>query len=204
MGLVNDCNVVPSKESGVCVDEHERMRSVQSANIRAQYEPFMSGFVCLAGCEMEEVKILRDTGASRTLILESVLPFDTTSSAGASVLLKGIGDDFVEAPLHVVDLKSGLASGMVTMAVRPSLPVIDVDIMLGNDIAGERVVPVSFPIVSSIPYESSETDQLVAEFPTVFPACAVTRSMARKVRSEKECNDIDVDLQDSFFLSFGG
>ena len=44
----------------------------------------------------------------------------------------------------------------VKMAVRPSLPVEEVSIILGNDLAGERVV--SCPGVSSSPCESSETD----------------------------------------------
>ena len=176
-----------------------RIVPVNMEKIRKEYEPFVSvGYVSIPESDVaRKVKVLRDTGASQSLILESALPFCGSSSVGASVLLKGIGDGFVEAPLHVVDLKSDLVSGMVKMAVRPSLPVEGVSIILGNDLAGDRVV--SCPVVSSSPCESSETDELVAEFPVVFPACAVTRSMAKKVESEKKSNEIDVDLGDSFF-----
>ena len=83
--------------------------------IQKEYEPFVSvGYVSVAESDVaRKVKVLRDTGASQSLILESALPFCDSSSVGASVLLKGIGDGFVEAPLHVVDLKSDLVSGMV-------------------------------------------------------------------------------------------
>ncbi|XP_030835976.1 uncharacterized protein LOC115921856 [Strongylocentrotus purpuratus] len=180
-------------------NSQSRIVPANMEKIQKEYEPFVSvGYVSVAESDVaRKVKVLRDTGASQSLILESALPFCDSSSVGASVLLKGIGDGFVEAPLHVVDLKSDLVSGMVKMAVRPSLPVEEVSIILGNDLAGDRVV--SCPVVSSSPCESSETDELVAEFPVVFPACAVTRSMAKKVESEKTSNDVDVDLGDSFF-----
>ena len=181
-------------------DSQSRIEPVDLEKVKKQYEPFVSvGYVSLSGSdEARKVKVLRDTGASQSLILDSVLPFCENSSVGASVLLKGIGDGFVEAPLHEVDLKSDLVSGVVKMAVRPSLPMAEVSIILGNDLAGERVV--SCPVVSARPCESSETEQLVAEFPTVFPSCAVTRSMAKKVESEKKSRELDeVDLGDSFF-----
>ena len=57
----------------------------------------------------------------------------------------------------------------------------DVSIILGNDLAGERVVP--SPVVSARPCESDETNRLVEEFPHVFPACAVTRSMTKNSES---------------------
>ncbi|XP_063963929.1 uncharacterized protein LOC135156194 [Lytechinus pictus] len=177
-----------------------RIEPVNLEKVKKQYEPFVSvGYVSLAGSvEARKVKVLRDTGASQSLILESVLPFGEKSCVGASVLLQGIGDGFVKAPLHVVDLKSDLVSGSVKMAVRPSLPVADVSIILGNDLAGDKVVPC--PVVSAIPCESSKTEQLVAEFPTVFPSCAVTRSMAKKVESESKSSELDeVNLGDSFF-----
>ena len=82
------------------------------------------------------------------------------------------------------------------MGVRPFLPVKDVSIILGNDLAGERVVS---PVVSARPCESDETNRLVEEFPHVFPAYAVTRSMTKnaesgvQTRSDKDVSG-DVDL----------
>lgn len=60
---------------------------------KLSYAPFITdGFVSLVGNdEKVPVKILRDTGASETLILESVLSFSESSSTGNEVLIKGIG-----------------------------------------------------------------------------------------------------------------
>ena len=181
-------------------DSHsERIQPVDMDKVQKQYEPFVSvGYVSLPDSdEARKVKVLRDTGASQSLILESALSFCEKSSVGASVLLQGVEGGYVNAPLHEVDLKSDLVSGKVKVGVRPSLPVKGVSIILGNDLAGERVVP--SPVVSERPCESDETNRLVEEFPHVFPACAVTRSMAKNAESAKKTNELDVDLGDSFF-----
>lgn len=60
-------------------------------------------------------------------------------------------------------------SGFVTVGIRPTLPVDGVSLLLGNDIAGERVT--TNPWLSSLPCSDS-TDQLMQD----IPACAVTHS----------------------------
>ena len=105
----------------------------------------------------------------------------------------------MNAPLHEVDLKSDLVSGKVKVGVRPSLPVKDVSIILGNDLAGERVVP--SPVVSARPCESDETNRFVEEFPHVFPAYAVTRSMTKNAESgvqTRSDKDVSGDVDSSF------
>ena len=63
--------------------------------------PISSGFVSLKdGDDLIPVKILRDTGASESFILESVLPFSSTSSSGRSLLVRGIDLTAFEVPLH--------------------------------------------------------------------------------------------------------
>ena len=47
---------------------------------------------------------------------------------------------FVSVPLHNVHLSSGLVSGPVTVGVRPSLLFKGIHLLLGNDLAGEKVV----------------------------------------------------------------
>lgn len=69
------------------------------------------------------VKILRDTWASESFILESVLPFSTDLSTGNNVLVRGIGLQVVSVPLHRINLQSDLVQGEVAIAVCPSLPV---------------------------------------------------------------------------------
>ena len=58
----------------------------------------------------QPVKILRDTGASESLMIEGTLPLFEKMATGASVLLQSVGG-FVKAPLHVVHRKSELISG---------------------------------------------------------------------------------------------
>ena len=57
------------------------------------YKPFISeGVVSLVGDEssLQKVKILRDTGATQSLMLDSVLPTGTENSfASANVLISG-------------------------------------------------------------------------------------------------------------------
>ena len=183
-------------------DSHsERIQPVDMDKVQKQYEPFVSvGYVSLPDSdEARKVKVLRDTGASQSLILESALSFCDKSSVGASVILQGVEGGYVNAPLHEVDLKSDLVSGKVKVGVRPSLPVKDVSIILGNDLAGKRVVP--SPVVSARPCESDETNRLVEEFPHVFPACAVTRSMTKNAESGVQAwsdKDVSGDVDSPF------
>ena len=183
-----------------------KIRPADMEKLKKQYEPFVSvGKVSLSEAgETKEVRILRDTGSTQTLILDTVLPFSEESSVGLSVLIEGV-DGYVEAPLHSVRLNSELVSDVVEMAVRPSLPFKDVAVILGNDIAGEKV---TCPKVSSKPCISLETEQLVEKFPTVFPACAVTRSMAKKNRESEmktsELRDDDIDLGESCLFRLVG
>ncbi|XP_072182212.1 uncharacterized protein [Diadema setosum] len=184
-----------------CEQVQSVIKSADQDKIKSQYEPFTSvGYVSLVGCdEARKVTILRDTGASQSLILDSVLPFGQTSSTGTSVLLQGVEGGYVEAPLHTVDLQSGLVSGRVSLGVRKSLPMDGVALILGNDLAGDKV---TIPVVSAVPLdkEGNETAALVQEFPEVFPACVVTRSMCRKSEeSEMRASPGDIGLEGSFF-----
>ena len=57
------------------------------------YKPFISeGEVSLVGGEniSQKVKILRDTGATHSLVLDSVLPLTENSFTGANVLISGV------------------------------------------------------------------------------------------------------------------
>ncbi|KAI2661959.1 Retrovirus-related Pol polyprotein from transposon 17.6 [Labeo rohita] len=88
--------------------------------------------------------------------------------------------------IHSVYLDSDLVTGTVNVGVCEKFPVDEVDVILGNDLAGGKVFP--SPIVSTIPVCDS---QIPLQFPGVFPVCAVTRSQARNYE------DL-VDLSDTF------
>ena len=71
--------------------------------------------------------------------------------------------------------------------------------VLGNDLADERVVP--SPVVSARPCESDETNRCVEEFPHVFPAYAVTRSMTKNAESGVQAwsdKDVSGDVDSPF------
>ena len=96
------------------------------------FAPFISeGSVCLVGQSIKTpIKILRDTGASQSLIRESVLPFSSSSFNGSNVLLQGVELGTLQVPLHVVELTSDLASGPAVVGLRASLPVKEIDLLL--------------------------------------------------------------------------
>ena len=89
------------------------------------FEPFMlNGFVSLSGdnCPSTPIRILRDTGASQSLILADILPFSEKTSSGTSVLIQCVGCGTVNIPLHHVNLSSDLVTGLVVIGIKPSLP----------------------------------------------------------------------------------
>ena len=104
------------------------------------YDSFISqGLVSLVGEEAQAqfICILRDTGASQSLLLEGILPLSESSYARSNVLLQGVE---LGALLHVVNLKTELVSGPVMVEIRPSPPVQGVSLILGNNLAGEKVM----------------------------------------------------------------
>ena len=103
------------------------------------YEPFLSdGFVSLNSnyAQSTPIKILRDNGASQSLILADTLPFSEKTSSGTSVLIQGVECGFV--PLHNIYLSLDLVTGLVAVGIRP-LPFKSVHLLLGNDLAGDKV-----------------------------------------------------------------
>ena len=109
------------------------------------------------------------------------MPFSYRSDTGMTVLLQGIELNVLNVPLHEVLLKSNLITGPVVVGVRPSLPVRKVSLILGNDLAGGKVVV--NPHVSSLPCGETKEKE-VEEFPGLFSACAVTRARSRAAKCQ--------------------
>ena len=89
------------------------------------YEPFLSdGFVSLNSdyAQSTPFKILRDTGASKSLILADNMLFSEKTSFGTSVLIQGVQCGFVNVPLHNIYLSSDLVTGPVAVGIISSLP----------------------------------------------------------------------------------
>jgi hypothetical protein len=73
------------------------------------------------------------------LMLEHSLPLSGNTSAGAHVLLQGVDPGFRSVPLHHINLKSDFVSGQVVLGVRPTVPVEDISLLFGIDMAGNKV-----------------------------------------------------------------
>ena len=161
------------------------------------YEPFLSdGFVSLSSdfAQSTPITILRDTGASQSLILADTLPFSEKTSSGTSVLIQGVECGFVNVPLHNIYLSSDLVKGPVAVGIRQTLPFKGVHLLLGNDLAGDKVVV--NPLVTDTPCMDQSPDPIEQELPDLYPSCAVTRTMTKKAMLTE--NQSDVDLTDSF------
>ncbi|KAK3089262.1 hypothetical protein FSP39_002191 [Pinctada imbricata] len=189
----------------ICSDTPEIQGSKSSSDdfVEDHYKPFLSqGFVSLSdSSEALPVQILRDTGAAQTLLLEGSLPLSEHTFTGRSVLLQGVELGVIDVPLHKIYLKSDLITGPVIVGVRPTLPVQGVSLLLGNDLAGGKVVadPIVCEKITSDVVSDDEDDDL-------YPACAVTRAMARNRLKEAESTSAlnedhpskSIDLSDTF------
>ena len=87
------------------------------------YRPFISeGLVSLVGDESssQKVKILRDTVATQSIMLDSVLTLTENSFAGANVLISGVKMGVLEVPLHEVNIKSSLINDNIVIGMETS------------------------------------------------------------------------------------
>ena len=154
------------------------------------YEQFLSdGFMSLNRDSAHSTlfKILRDTGASQSLILADTLPFSEKTSSGTSVLIQGVESGFVNAPLQNMYLSSDLVTDVVDVGIRPFLPFKGVHLLLGNDLAGDKVVV--DPLLTSTPCVDQPIEQ---EIPDLYLSCAVTRAMAKKEKLNHGMQEIDL------------
>lgn len=91
------------------------------------FKPYISsGFVSVNGQNPVPVRILRDTGAAQSFLLEGVLPLSKLCATDSSVLIRGIEIGFITVPLHKIHLVSDLVSDTGVVGVRPVLPIADV------------------------------------------------------------------------------
>ena len=150
----------------------------------------------------QKVKILRDTGATQSLMLDSVLPLTENSFTGANVLISGVEMGILEVPLHEVNIKSSLINGNIVIGMRPSLPVEGISLILGNDLVGEKVMV--DPRVVGKPRDDERTERLAQKFPGIFPASVVTRSMKAKKEAIKEQRKEEIGLSGTFLENIDG
>ena len=173
--------------------------------VQEVYEPFLSeGTISLLHDKSitKPIRILRDTGASQSLILADAIPLSEKSHSGKSVLIPGVECGLVTVPLHQVNLKSDLVSGTVTVGARPPLPIEGVHLILGNDLVGDKAVV--NPVMTEKPEVATTIDPIEEEIPDLYPSFAVTRAIAQRANIENaqvrksKISDYTFDLNDTF------
>ena len=74
------------------------------------------------------VKILIDTGAFDSYVLESVLSFSEKTDTVDKILMQGMGLDVMPNPVHKMNWDCELVQREVLMGVRPALSIEGVDL----------------------------------------------------------------------------
>ncbi|KAK0147815.1 hypothetical protein N1851_012505 [Merluccius polli] len=124
--VIANCFQLKRRNSSQSTSFHENANCVTSLpptsrkdeKISQTFAPFITdAFVALPGAPEIRVpiKVLRDTAASQSFVLEGVLPFDNSSYTGENVLVQGFEMGFANVPLHEVSLISNLVAGSVVM-----------------------------------------------------------------------------------------
>ena len=101
-----------------------------------------------------------------------------------------------------MNIKSSLINGNIVIGMRPSLPVEGISLILGNDLAGEKVMV--DPRVVEKPSDDEKTERLAEKFPGIFPASVVTRSMKAKKAAIKEQGKEEIGLSGTFLENIDG
>lgn len=143
--------------------------SLQKASVKLDLQVYalflMKGFVSLTDIGPKvPVTILRESAASQSVLLEGVLPLSDKSSVKASAVVRGFGMQWVGVPLHAVHLDCDLVKGCVVVGVSPQFPIDGVGFILGNDLAGGKVL--LNPEVTAVPLPEQSSD-LQREYPGV-------------------------------------
>ena len=140
---------------------------------RSSFDPFIfTGYVSLSEGDNNRVpvRIMRDTASSHSLVIGSSVPWIREAMTEKRMILSGIGG-VTSVPLCELYLDCGLVSNDVTLGVKDFLPIDGVDVLMGNDIAGEKIVP--DPIVVDKPLDVSPTAELEIANPNLFPSCVL-------------------------------
>ena len=73
--------------------------------------------------EIVPVRMLRNIGSSKSMVIRNRIPFVEETLTGNSVILRGLGREPLVAPLARIYLRSGYVSNYVEVAVIEELPV---------------------------------------------------------------------------------
>ena len=97
-----------------------------------------------------EVSILRDTGASQSLLLRNKLPKRVIEATRETVMIEGIGGKRVKIPLCKITLKSQWKDGPIKVGVVDKLPMKGISLILGNEVKTKKCHPKKMAKISTI------------------------------------------------------
>ena len=107
--------------------------AVTTARVDKSYRPWTKrGVIRSPHGGPVEVSILRDTGASQSLLLRNKLPKRVIEATRETVMIEGIGGKRVKIPLCKITLKSQWKNGPIKVGVVEKLPMKGISLILGN------------------------------------------------------------------------
>jgi len=104
----------------------------------------------------------------QSFILGDVLPLSQLSFTGNNLLIQGVELGIVSVLLHVVSLHTELVSGPVMVGIMTSLPIHEISLILGTDLAGDWVM--ANPCLCPKPHSSTEPEENELQISRVFPS----------------------------------
>ena len=109
--------------------------AVTTARVNQSYWPWTKrGVIRGPNGRPEEVSILRDTGASQSLLLCDKVPKGVTEAARETVQIEGIGGKRMKILLCKITLKSKWKNGPIQVGVVDKLSMKRISLILGNEV----------------------------------------------------------------------
>ena len=201
-------------DQGVVDDSVQAERVMCSAVqvVEDSFAPFTSVGEVKVGGESIPVVVLRDTGASLTVVRSGAIPGVEQIFTGKKVKISGVEGKMKEIPLGKVELSTREFVGEAYVGISPRLPVPGVDLLVGNDLAKGRVA-VSGPERGAAATISAETLTSVGtrDSPTETesgPSQGRTRSkkgkkVSKNGRGETSHNPTGVEIPEELPFSIG-
>lgn len=135
-----------------------------------RFRPFITqGKIAMnATSNTTEVIVLGDTGAIQTLLLTHLVPQPTSTYLRQHIIIDTVAG-MKKFPLYKIYLDTDLVKGEVIVAAFDEMPVACVQLLMSNDLAGDKIL-----VITDKPNRESKEEDT-----SVFPVCAITRSMTR-------------------------
>ena len=125
--------------------------AVTTARVDKSYRPWTKkGMIRGPQGGPVEVSILRDTGASQSLLLRNKLPKRVIEATRETVMIEGIGGKRVKIPLCKITLKSQWKDGPIKVGVVDKLPMKGISLILGNEVKTKKCHPEKMAKISTI------------------------------------------------------